>query len=618
MKKTFIKIFLPISFFISFTANANAQLAVACVNCSTIFQQIPQLIEDAATTIASQASLAQDIILTTKVTVLDQIGNRMVSLAIDRAGNQIINWAKGGFQGQPLLISNPEQYIKNQAVNSVKINLGKIPVDDIFGGSILDSVIKGYKSGNVETQLKDLAKSSLPSITQKNLCSEESLSKISKEQLPEGVSENSQTYRNIKQSLFNEYCKGNPSDPTLARKLSILAKQNNINGLDGILIASSPSENETAKVTKATNLIKQEEELKKEFAIKEIYEGASTVSEKECVKTAETDENGDPYGDSSSAPCEEYSTITPGELVEDQLAKATSASLDRAISLNNSGGGLLSQLVNSAFTLVINKGMGAIFGSTSQPKGSSVPALTIGNTSTSNTSTSNTSSANTTSQQTSSAVYVSPFTNIKATDNDLTNQPETKSNLITPIKDQVNKTLVQIDDLKRLNTDYLSAVLAYKANLNVAKGCYDGIIRDFKRPQSSDEEYRGPVNSGIESDPRILSAMELYKNKMDSTVSLENQIRGELSQIPNYKALNEELLSRVDLSNSTDEILALFTKYTNTSDSLSSLLITKTSTKNGELIRYNFNNTQDQTIPTLTNGCAQLRQDLRSGGGGGE
>ena len=44
-----------------------------------------------------------------KNTILDPIANQLIAAALEQGSNDIIAWANGGFEGEPLIIGNPEK-----------------------------------------------------------------------------------------------------------------------------------------------------------------------------------------------------------------------------------------------------------------------------------------------------------------------------------------------------------------------------------------------------------------------------------------------------------------------------------------------------------------------------
>ena len=112
-------------------------------------------ISDASTALSTNLDMVKN-------TILDPIANGLITNAMEQATDDILSWANGGFDGeQPLIVSNPEKYIKNKGASEAKRALKGIPEDSIFGNSIFSSLANqyAYDSKEVEEKLEDLSKS---------------------------------------------------------------------------------------------------------------------------------------------------------------------------------------------------------------------------------------------------------------------------------------------------------------------------------------------------------------------------------------------------------------------------------------------------------------------------
>ncbi len=356
-----MKYFYLIIIFVFQLTTSNHAHATAMI-ASTFPQQLVQQISD----LVGNVSVANTSISTTadmlNNTIIKPIGTGLINVAQQQIANDIINWANGGFEGQPLIISNPEKFIKNQGMIQVKIALDGLPTDSIYGDSIFNSLVDQYKdSEDVVAQLKALSKSNIPGIIQSNLCNDEALTALATEDVEnDDGSFTIADLTNRKTELFNYACTGNAdTDPATAAKIMELNNQvaTNRGGADlggwDSWLAVTGGDNAYTKSMIAKNIPEKKAAEAKETAKNEIYAGAGPVSQAKCVQWSD-----DPEG--SDAQCLKEETLTPGEQIAGALTAAANSGLDRLTNLTGEGlTSLITSLALTKLTAGLNKKVAA-------------------------------------------------------------------------------------------------------------------------------------------------------------------------------------------------------------------------------------------------------------------
>ena len=173
-KRLFIVPFLLAFLFTSTPQPANA---IFCGNCKQIWQgfedkimQTFDLAKDTLTSISSGTTAIQQTVSTLNQVVFRPIQDAMMLMSMIKSGNMIKNLVLGGVGGETsLLIQNPERYLKQKGVESLKLSVGSVvKADGVYSDSILDAVVSQARSrSDVKGQLAALSKSSIPNTVQK-------------------------------------------------------------------------------------------------------------------------------------------------------------------------------------------------------------------------------------------------------------------------------------------------------------------------------------------------------------------------------------------------------------------------------------------------------------------
>lgn len=318
-------------------------------------QLIPINYSDAITAFATKGTFVKEVIL-------NPIANALISSALEGVSNDILSWVSGGFGGSaPLVIGDPESYIRNAGLEAVRDSLSGIPTDSVFGDSIFNSILNQYKNtDDVTATLKNLSKSDIPSILQNNLCTDEKLTSLSVDAIADQNGNYNQADLTAKKTeLWNYACAGDPeSNPQVAARLQDLNDQNpSIGGWDTYL-ATTGGDNAYTKGALAKNIVTESEETKKSVATKELFDGAGPVSEKECLKFDGNVSQG------QIQKCLQWLTTTPGDQVGGTLTEALTAGTKRLENIMGDGSltNMLQGFAVSAITSGIKKALNSSSG----------------------------------------------------------------------------------------------------------------------------------------------------------------------------------------------------------------------------------------------------------------
>lgn len=386
---------------------------------------IPINISDAVTALATKASYIKEY-------VLDPIANSLISSALEGASNDILSWVSGGFGGSaPLIVTNPEEYLKQEGLKSVKGVLDTIPTDSIFGDSIFSSLLTQYKGADdLENQVKNLAKSKLPELIQNNLCKDEKLTSLALG----AVQNNDGTYDQQelsakKTELWNYACAGDANDSVIAARLQDLNKQNSTIGGWDTWLAVTSGENEYTKTQIALTKTEQKIEEEKERNIKELYDGLGPLSEKECVSTTQAPEGG-------TEVCNEWITVTPADQVSSSLDEALTSGMRRLE--NIMGDGSLSGMLQGFATAAISSGIKKALNSSGGGSQYNIPIT---------------------------------LPSERPVVQDLENDPTKKEENLKPMQRQLSYYSTTLDNLSSVDATYVSELAAYERRVKQLEGC---------------------------------------------------------------------------------------------------------------------------------------------------
>lgn len=502
-----MKYFLIIIVCLTLTITAPKEAYAGGVIGATFPQQLIDNIEFVSMTIADNATAISTDLSAINDTIGEPVVTMMINLAQQQAANDIVAWANGGFEGDPLIITDPKSYFKNTGQAALKGALDDIPVESIYGDSIFGSLYEEYKDKDLKAEIEALAKSEIPSYIQSQFCTDEKLTELATSDVMDSEGnylEEDMTAR--KQELYAYACEGDPEEPEQAAKLADLEEQiPDLGGLDIILFRTVARDNPYDKSKQFDALAKEEKAKEEENAKKEVYEGAAPISQTECVERAE------PTRDGEEGRCLKRATLSPGESVASALEQAANSGIDRLTNLQDNG---LTSLLTSLAVARLSQGLNKAFRSSQEGSGSNTGTV---------------------------------VTTTSPPKQDLEGDPDTKQSILTPILAQLNKYTEILTKLEATDRMYLAEVNAYEAKISEGRSCYDGLIENgFANPD----------------DQQITSAYDFYADRQGKIDTIKNVLVPELRLIAQARAFVTDTTNKIKNSNSTQEISSLFSKYT--------------------------------------------------------
>lgn len=516
MKKTLLILILLIALF---TQGGNRAHAGAVIG-STFPQQIVDLVEQLKILYENNKTAIATAASTYKSTVMDAVGNALIVTAQQAAADDIIRWANGGFQGTPSLISNPEGFIKSQGLNPVRDAIIQVDKKNPFGYTVMASIVSSLRDeDNLKLQLAKLSMSELPAIAQKSICADKNLSLIARQDV---MSANGTVdpgaYITRKNQLYTELCLGNPAtDPALAAKLTAVSNQKpEVVGLDSILVTAS-GQNDYAKGVLATELARKSQENAAAAAKADRAQGDGVISQTRCKTWALNKDTGKDY-------CQEEEVVTPSGLVKGPSQTALTSGIDRLTNIQ--GDGVLSRLLTAFATGFLTRAMS---GSVASP----------GNYNTSLTLTTGGNSPTNTSVPTGGTA---PFVQ------NLINDPLTKKSLIDPLEAAFKVYEAELNELDALDTPFLAQIDAYEIKVDALNACYNELTA---------------IDPLWDNRSDVINGRDLAKNRQVIIDAKRDSLTTELLKIAAARQYINDTRAKLNASNSSTEIAAIFDAYKN-------------------------------------------------------
>ncbi len=531
MKKTFTSIFFLVAVLFSTTQVTYAQYIVECPLCSKLQTQIPEFAEAIITAGASLSTQVNTYATFVKTVIQGPLQDALTAIAIANSVNNVKNLIQGGLGNQQLIKTSPSIYIGNKEKGAIAVNLNTVrQADGAYSNSILNAVTGIYKNNDLETQLSSLSASSLPSIIQKNACTDTALTARAREDsLNNNGTVDNDAFNARKTQLYNTFCLGDPSkDPKLAQVLNTANEQDSSLCGTECFLRKISGDNPYARGQKVAILIAKNGQEEKQAAIDDLKSGGGIASQSVCPpgKRATTDAQGKPYANADQAPCTVPETVlTPSSVLSDQYKKAISSGDDTLKSTFGTGGisGLLASILGgiNTFSRALNGGISFnITGSTLSGSG--------------------------TGGSGGDSTY----------EENLKGDGRTKSTITSPMSRALNSHASSLTDLTTTDSNYVKALDIYSGQLDEVKGCYDSL--------SSPRDPR--VAASSPQDPRAAAYMSFYQNKKSALDSTRSTIVTEQSLIGTTRNLISTTISKITASNSSEAISDIFNNYQNQVD----------------------------------------------------
>jgi hypothetical protein len=542
----------------SLTQYASAQLATVCVNCSTIFAQLPQWAQEIITAGASLSTQANTYLLQYKVTVLDPLGNAMIAVSLIKQQSNTINLVTGALGGsQPLLKSDPEKWVKDQGLNVVQVSLSDLSQQKgTYSDSLFGSLVSNFKAQNnpLQTTLQNLGGSSIPSTVQNNLCSDATLTQTAKNDVTgtDGNFDPAELTARKKQ-LYDSLCTCNPStDQQCAQKLTQVNNQRPDIGGWNTWLAVTNGDNAYTKNVQATIVVSNAADAAKTAAASDLNRGGGVASPRVCdpSKKVSTAANGDPVLNIADALCRGFTITNTGSAVNASFQSALNAPLQRLVSSFGDGIiGTLSSLLSARNTVNM---LSNAFGSASSG-GSQDPAADSAG----------------------------------------------KSTITSPELARLSTYSASLDSLEQADTSLLSEISIAEGNADQVRSCFQGLVDDFNLDPGSSQ-----VSSGF----------SYYQSQMLKLAGLRSTVSQDQDAITAARTAITDLQNLLASSSSTEEISAAVTAFEEKVNNGTLPSASAGSLRQADYITLKGDNQvttmQGGNTYNLKNQCASTRQQL--------
>lgn len=574
-----------------YVGTAQPANAIFCANCKQIWQgfmeyamQGYELAKGTLTSISSGTTALQQTVSTLNQTVFRPLQDAMMLMSMVKSGNMIKNLVLGGVGGETsLLIQNPERYIKQKGVESLKLSVGSVvKADGIYSDSILDAVVSQARTASdVKGRLTSLSKSNIPQMVQDSFCED---SKLEETALNDVRSENleytDQDVLTRKEELYTKLCLGDPNtDKTLSQALTDVANQTDGGGWE-VFLAKTNGDNNFTRTSQALTVI-EEEKIKREASkAADLARGNGIVSKTECLVKIKNEATG-------VDDCAEESITNAGYQLSEAYKEAIQAPLKTLISSYGSGGTFSSLLSNIGGIInsvnSIKSSINSVSGSISALDSSAAEGgdrslqinVTRGSTGTGNSG----SGSQTTSGNNSGALTNTTTNNSTSFTQDLAGNVEGKKAITKAIKTQLDLHTKALVVLEKSDKDYLSELDIYTGHIENVGACYQQLVRNFP-----DETIGTATFASIANDSRVVNGLSYYSNQKVTTNNLKIEITKELSLVEETSNLVGNTLNIITNSNSTDEISATFEEYNDTVENNNLPSVTSGTTREGDII----------------------------------
>lgn len=640
MKKNYFFVSLLAFTIFMGTAQSSDALVVSCVNCSTFWDDIKsylvqgtQLSKETISSFANTATMVSTAATQINQVVFRPLQDALMLATILKSSNQIKTLVLGGVGGDTsLLITNPELYIKQKGVESLKIQAGQVAkADGVYSNSILNSMVTIARiNSDTAGTLASLSKSSIPKTVQTDLCSDAKLESIA----INDVTGSDGTYditamRARKTEIYNKLCTGDPNnDKALAQALITAGNQTGAGGW-GTWLAATNGDNEFTKKQLALALVERERIAKEGAKAADLARGSGVISKTECLLKVPNQATG-------GTDCVDEAITQSGSQLNSALRSAINAPLDvlknaygtggAASSFGNLLSGIASILgsvnsIRNSVNAVSGQAQSMVYtpGSGGDPRlqvtlAGSNPPRTLGTVVQSGTVSNTPRTPDTVVQ---SGIVSNTPTGRTSYEQDLAGKTKAKEQLIKPILDMLTQHTKVLASLETSDASYLDAITEYSGYIEGVGACYQKLITDFPA-----QVIDGTSFASLANDKRVVDAMAYYSSRKTTTGALKTQVTTEISLIGTTRTLVSNTRTSITNSNSSDEISDTFDSYNATVENNNLPSVTTGVTRDADVITYksntaseiqNFAGTENAAnggkITKLNDQCAAIRPE---------
>ncbi len=559
---------------ISFTTPAYAVYPV--IDAANLGQNITQSVKATITSYQTTLTAIQQTLETVNNTILIPARDALTVITIMKSGDNMRNLILGTAGIDPLLVDDPQKYLTNKALETVNGSLAEAGLNKIpEGESVLQSVltVTRWNHLGVPTKLQIIASSPLLPQVKKRACTEDAITKLARDEVAvSGKPLDQAAFAAKRTEFWNAFCVGDPTQDTAQGRATAEALKRlnqarpEVAGWDSWLTMVS-GDNPYTKNAKIYQALQEQANAAVSRAEADLAAGGGIKSLTECKARASKTIDGTPYANPNQAPCIQESIKQVSSVLNQTFKDAIAAPLDLLKASFGSGAG---GLINTAFTTInLVQGISVAFNNLS-----------------------NTSSGSGTTYTTVNKPVV----------NDLTSNQSAKDTLTGPPKKQLLAHQTALTTLQTTNQKYITDIAYFQSQLDSMKSCFDKLVNDY--PDASSQTS---------------SAYLYYENRKD--INLTTKIRIDAEKTPLIEAQNylKTSIEKINASNSSEEILNIFTEYQNKVDGGIIPDATTGPTREGEYLSFkgeiDQSIGQDGQLYTLNNTCVTLRQQYLSRNG---
>lgn len=316
--------------------------------------------------------------------LLKQVGMGIAKVLLNKMTEATINWINGGFQGSPKFVENPKSFFKDigdtqlrNLVDTVGYNAAKFPYGRQISKLLIEDSI--YKNGDFATRARATLDQTIGAdwkrftndfsvggweayddyyqnpannaVGMLFLAADEAAQKVSKAQV-EVQTELNQGQGFLAQKTCVAYREGpkfddNGMETTSNSNIASSSKASLQNALDALNAAEAELKNATPGTPEYV-------EIQKEVAFQK-----DNVQQLKFQTAAQNEHNVLSGGAKTDADCLQWQQLSPGSIVQSQIARALGSKFSQN-ELAQAMGNSLSSIINALTTTLLNKGLRAL------------------------------------------------------------------------------------------------------------------------------------------------------------------------------------------------------------------------------------------------------------------
>lgn len=574
MKKITLSLIIVSSLFFSRIDTSHAAFATVV---NQLIDNIAQALSFGKETITAAASTVGSV-----NQQLDTINNKylipardtMTLISMVKSSEMMQNLVLGQMGVDPLLIRNPERYVRNEGQKVVR----SVVEDPELQSKLKDVSVLGttierakYDALSLNSKLQKINTSSIPATEQQARCTDVALSLQARKDVSDASGNFTQeAYNARKRELNQALCTGDPNQGQT--KTNLMASAEKSANWDSWL-ALTGGDNDWVKDQKSQYEVQQEVLRKAEEKKKEIEANGNIKSETKCLEYV------------SEGVCKQGKEVVmkTADAVNSNYKNALDNPTRAALAgFGKGAGSLLGSVVTAAgtaFTTInLLQNMSNSFGSLTDDGGS-----TYGNNPVANT-----------------ALTVSA-----APVRDLATNPQLKATIIKSPKEQLANHKDALSKLITTDTKYMSTLAAERSSLDGIKNCFETLTSEHPE---------------LGQDGRVLAASNFYETAISSNNTKYNEVANENSLAAKGVSMINDTLAKIDSSLASEEIMTLFLTYQDTFKEQNIPDMGANAERTGELGEYaqkvSLSLKEDGDIYNHNNTCIQMREQYRGYQGG--